>query len=107
MPRHKDNWTTIDRGPICTRCNQPKLDHGYYSGAYQCMTRLSGVFTEKPDDTIHPPLTIKRRKGKDSMAKANVIKMPKAAKKKTASKAKSAAKSTKKTGSKFIGKTSG
>ena len=41
------------------------------------------------------------------MAKAKIVKMPKVAKKKTISKAKSATKSTKKTGSKFIGKTSG
>ena len=107
MPRHKDNWATIDRGPICARCNQPKLDHGYYSGAYQCMSLRSSVFTEKIDNTIHPPLTIKRRKEKDSMAKAKIVKMPKVAKKKTTPKAKSTTKLTKKVGSKFTGKTSG
>jgi len=41
------------------------------------------------------------------MAKAKIVKMPKMAKKKTASKLKSSTKSTKKTGSRFIGKTSG
>lgn len=107
MPRHIDNWATIDRGPICARCNEPKRNHGYYSKAYRCMSLHSSVFTEKTNDTIHPSLTIKRRKEKDSMAKAKIVKMPKATKNKTVSKTKSAAKSTKKVGSKFKGKNSG
>jgi hypothetical protein len=104
MPRHIDSWATINRGPICARCNEPKRNHGYYSKAYRCMSLRNSVFTEK---TIHPSLTIKRRKEKDSMAKAKIVKMPKVAKKKTTSKAKSSAKLTKKVGSKFIGKNSG
>ena len=107
MPRHVDNWATLDRGPICKNCNQPKLKHAYYMKSYRCMTLRSSVFTEKTNDTIRSPLTIKRRKEKESMAKAKIIKMPKTSKKKTASKAKSAAKSIKKTGGKFIGKSSG
>jgi hypothetical protein len=107
MPQHIDNWATIDRGPICARCNKPKRNHGYYRNAYRCMPLRSSVFTKKIDNTIHPPLTIKRRKEKDSMAKAKIVKMPKASKKETTPKAKSTAKSTKKVGSKFTGKNSG
>ena len=80
MPRHIDHWATIDRGPICARSNEPKRNHGYYSKAYRCMSLRNSVFTKK---TIHPSLTIKRRKEKDSMAKAKIVKMPKLAKKKT------------------------
>jgi hypothetical protein len=107
MPRHVDNWATLDRGPICKNCNQPKLKHAYYMKSYRCMTLRSSVFTKKTNDTIRSPLTIKRREEKESMAKAKIVKMPKAAKKKTTSKAKSATKSPKKTGGKFIGKSSG
>ena len=107
MTQDFGKWATIDRGPICTRCKKPKRNHGYYGGAYRCMSSRSGVFTQNDNDTIHPPLTIKRRKEKDSMAKAKIVKMPKVAKKKTTTKAKSAAKSTKKVGSKFAGKSSG
>ena len=64
VPRHYDNWAEIDRGPICKRCNESKLDHGYYLGAYQCMTMRTGVFIEKTKDIVHPPLTIKRRRKK-------------------------------------------
>ena len=84
MTRYIDNWAAIDRGPICTRCNKPKKDHGYFRKAYRCMIFRSSVFTEKTIDTVHSPLTIKRRKEKDSMAKAKIVKMPKVAKNKTA-----------------------
>jgi hypothetical protein len=107
MTQHIDNWATIDRGPICTRCKEPKRNHAYYGKTYRCMSSRSSMFTQNNSDTIHPPFTIKRRKEKNSMAKAKIVKMPKAAKKKTTTKAKSAAKSTKKVGSKFMGKTSG
>ena len=69
MPKHVDNWATIDRGPICIRCNQPKLNHGYYGKAYRCMSLRSSVFTEKTNDTIRSPLTIKRRREKTAWRK--------------------------------------
>jgi len=61
MSRHIDNWATIDRGPICKRCNEPKRDHGYFMGAYQCMSLRSGVFIEKTNIIVHSPLTIKQQ----------------------------------------------
>jgi hypothetical protein len=66
MPQHQDNWATINRGPICKNCNQPKLNHGYYMKSWQCMTLRNSVFIEKTDDTVHPPLTIKRRRKKSN-----------------------------------------
>jgi hypothetical protein len=106
MPHHIDNWATVNRGPICKNCNRPKLDHGYYSKAWRCMPLYNSVFTEKTENTVHSPLTIKRRT-KKKMGRAKIVKMPKTEKKKTTSKPKSVAKASKKTGSRFIGKSSG
>lgn len=64
MSRHYDLWATINRGPICNRCNEPKLDHGYFMGAYQCMSLRTGTFIENDKDIVHTPLTIKRRRKK-------------------------------------------
>ena len=105
MTRQIDNWAVVNRGPICSVCKEPKLKHGYYLDTYRCPTVRDGVFTK----LSHSSLTIKRRKEKDSMPKAKIVKMPrpKVVKNKPASKAKSTAKSAKKVGSKFTGKTSG
>jgi len=103
---YKDNWATLYRGPICQRCNLPKLDHGYYLGAYQCMSLHNSVFTEKPGRKITSPLTIKKE-GMNKMAKEKIVKMPKTSKTESKSKPKPSVKSEKKVTSKFIGKHTG
>ena len=64
MSRHTDNWATVNRGPICKNCNRPKLAHGYYLKAWRCMSLRSSTFIEKTKNTVHSPLTKKRRRKK-------------------------------------------
>jgi hypothetical protein len=96
---YRDNWAALDRGPTCQHCNESKRDHGYYMKAYQCMSLRNSVFTAKTDNKVNPSLTIKK-KGKSKMAKAKIVKMPKASKMKSEPQ-------PKKVGSKFSGKSTG
>ena len=65
MSRPQDNWATLDQGPICKNCNLPKQHHGYYLKSWRCMSLGNSVFVKKfkkTNTTVHPPLTIKRRR---------------------------------------------
>jgi hypothetical protein len=96
---YKDNWAALDGGPICQRCDKPKRNHGYYMQAYRCMSLWNSIFTAETESKVNTSFTIKKE-GKNKMAKAKIVKMPKASK--TESEPKS-----KKVGSKFSGKSTG